>query len=294
MDEVRFDPKLQPPDRQAGQATSPNRTEWCSVVATDGARQTVQAKRRRKDRLHAFDRRPRSPHVDQKAAVAIRDRQRMDAPAVQRSEPAFEIGGPLVVCRRDRCERTPLMNRSAPALDRCNQSHLLENVADRRGRRPARLGSSVLELCQQLPRPQMRKSPAQGDNCILQLGCGRVRTMQRTHAADPVFCAARPRQPIHRCRMLQATTELPCSRTPELGFNPSSALYSRPKSDDIRLRRASAQAAPTRPVVRSARRRRASREVNCIGSITAPRLRIAVAPLSSLQEAGSLTWNGPL
>src|SRR5215216_5154786 len=177
-DEARFNPELEPPSRQPGQTAGPPRPKRRPVIATNRTRQPISPERRLKHRLHAVNRRTGNPHLDQKTAVAIRNRQRIDPLAVQRAKPALKVGRPLIIgCRHCR-KRPPLINRPPPALDWCNQSGLLENLTNRRGGRPARLGSAALEEHQQLARPQMRKPPAQRNHFVLHIGRSRVRTMR--------------------------------------------------------------------------------------------------------------------
>ena len=47
MDEVRLDAELDPPRRQSRQAAGAGRAKRRAIVATDGARQSLAAKRRR-------------------------------------------------------------------------------------------------------------------------------------------------------------------------------------------------------------------------------------------------------
>src|SRR5262245_49430228 len=179
MDEARFDPELEPPSRQPGETTRSTRAKGGSVVATDRPRQAISSERRRKNRLHALDRRTRDPHLDQKAAVAVHNRQRVNPLAVQRAEPAFEVGRPFIVGRRNGRKRALLVDRPAPSLDRGNQSGALENPADRRGRRPTPLRSSTLEDHQQLASPDTAVPTVQLNDLLRHLGCGRVRAMCR-------------------------------------------------------------------------------------------------------------------
>src|SRR5215475_5211420 len=160
MDEARFDPELEPPSRQPGETTRSTRAKGGSVVATDRPRQAISSERRRKNRLHALDRRTRDPHLDQKAAVAVHNRQRVNPLAVQRAEPAFEVGRPFIVGRRNGRKRALLVDRPAPSLDRGNQSGALEDH-------------------QQLAWPEMGEPTAQLNDLLRHLGCGRVRAMCR-------------------------------------------------------------------------------------------------------------------
>ena len=178
MDEVRLDAELDPPRRQARKTACAARPERRPIIAADRKRQAMSVKCLFKDRLRSFDRLLHDPHIDQKTTVAIRYRQWVDPAAVCRAEPAFEVGGPLVVGRGDRSNGSLLINRPAPPLDRCNQPGLLENAADRRRRWPAGLGSLTLKYRQQLTRPQMRKAFSQRNNYIRQRSRGLVRAMQ--------------------------------------------------------------------------------------------------------------------
>ncbi len=158
-DEVRFDAELEPPGRQPGQPPRTGRPERCSIIAADRKRQPVGSKGRREGRLNTLDRRLRDPNVKQKAAMAVGQRQGIDLALIGGTEPALEVGRPLVVGSRHTRKWASLINRSAPALHRRNQPGLLENVADRGGSRPTHLGSSAAEYHQQLTPP----SPLRGE-----------------------------------------------------------------------------------------------------------------------------------
>ncbi len=121
MDEVRLDAELDPPRRQSRQAAGAGRTKRRAIVATDGARQSLAAKRRRKDRLRSFDRRRHDPHLDQVATVAIGQCQRVDPAVVAGAEPAFEISRPLVIGGRNRRHRPPPVERRPAPLHRRDQ-----------------------------------------------------------------------------------------------------------------------------------------------------------------------------
>ena len=109
---------------------APLRTERRPIVAADRQRQAVSAECLGKGRLRSLDRLRHDPHIDQKPAVAVRHRQRVDAAAVVGAEPALEVGGPLVVGSCDRRNGSLLIERPPPPLDRRNQAGPLEN--DRR------------------------------------------------------------------------------------------------------------------------------------------------------------------
>src|SRR5712692_8355822 len=161
MDKVRLDTELDPPRRQSREAAGAGRTERRPVVATDRFRQSVAVKRRRKDGLRSFNGRRHDPHLDQIAAMAVSERQRINPAVVAGAEPTLEIGRPLVIGRRDRRHGPPLIERRPAPLDRRDQPGTFENIADRRSRRPAGLGSPTIEHRPQLARPQMREAPAQ-------------------------------------------------------------------------------------------------------------------------------------
>ena len=75
--------------------------------------------------------------------MAVGQRQGIDLALIGGTEPALEVGRPLVVGSRHTRKWAPLINRSAPALHRRNQPGLLENVADRGGGRPTHIGGSA-------------------------------------------------------------------------------------------------------------------------------------------------------
>src|SRR5882672_4980173 len=178
MDEVRLDAELDPPRRQSRQAAGAGRTERRAVVATDGVRQSLAAKRRRKDRLRSFDRRRHDPHLDQIATVAVGQRQRVDPAVVAGAEPAFEINRPLIIGGRNRCHRPPPVERPPAPLDRRDQTGPLEDITDRRSRRPASLGSLIPQHHSQLARSQMREAPAQRNDRFRNGRLSPMRTMQ--------------------------------------------------------------------------------------------------------------------
>ncbi len=70
------------------------------------------------------------------ATVAVGQRQRVDPAVVAGAEPALEIGRPLVIGGRNRRHRPPPIERR-PTPD---QPGPLEDITDRRSRRPAGLG----------------------------------------------------------------------------------------------------------------------------------------------------------
>src|SRR5947209_13541992 len=72
--EVRLDPKLEPPRRQPRQTARSARAEWRSVITPDRNRQPVVSKRSRKGWLRSFNRGGHNTNVDQKSAVAVGQR----------------------------------------------------------------------------------------------------------------------------------------------------------------------------------------------------------------------------
>ena len=191
MDEARLHAKLEPPCRQPRQAACSARTERRAVVAADRKRQAIGAKCRCKDRPRSLNRRRHDPHIDQKTTMTVRYRQRIDSAAIAGSEPAFEVGSPLVIGCRHRRNGSLLVNCPPPSLDRLNQLGPFENVADRRRHRPVGFGGLSLEYRQQFTRPQMREPASQRDNCIRQLlgRSGADNAMER--ASDPKTNPAR-------------------------------------------------------------------------------------------------------
>jgi hypothetical protein len=79
--------------------TSPWRdTTWeMEVVAADRKRQAVLAKSSLKARVNALDGGGDNPQFDQKAAVTVRYRQRIDPPLIAGAEPALEVRTPLII-----------------------------------------------------------------------------------------------------------------------------------------------------------------------------------------------------
>src|ERR1700722_824331 len=178
MDEVRLDAELDPPRRQPRQAAGAGRAERRAVVATDRMRQSLAANRRRKDRLRSFDRWRHDPHLDQIATVAVGQRQRVDPAGVAGAEPTFEISRPLVIGGRNRRHRPPPVERPPAPLGRRDQPGPLEDITDRRSRRPAGLRSLMPQHHSQLARSQMREAPAQRNDRFRNGRLSAMRTLQ--------------------------------------------------------------------------------------------------------------------
>src|SRR5262245_1443013 len=191
-DEVRHDAKLQPPGRQFGEACSAARAKRRSIVAADRKRQAVLAKGPLKIGPNAFRCRGYDPQLDQKAAVTVRHRQRIDPPLIVGAEPALEVRAPLVVGARHRRAGPPLVERAPPPLPWRDQTRALEDAPDRRGRRPGDLGSVAIEHRQKLAWPQIRKAPPRRDHLLGNLTIGGLWTLQRRMRAilEPFRVAA--------------------------------------------------------------------------------------------------------
>src|SRR5262249_17658801 len=143
-----------------------------------------------KNRQRPFDRRRHDPNVDQKAAVAVGYRQRINPPLIGCAEPAFKVGTPLVVGCGHRRKWPQLIERAPPTLYRQNQLGLLEDLSNRRCRRPAHLRCLTFELRQQFARPQMWKTPSHRNDLVLQRRFGLVRTMPwRVRAIREPVCS---------------------------------------------------------------------------------------------------------
>jgi hypothetical protein len=79
-DEMRLDAELEPPDRKPRQSPRAVRSEWRAVVAPDRLRQAIGREGAPKALLRALDRWRDDARLDQKACVAVCDRQRIDPP----------------------------------------------------------------------------------------------------------------------------------------------------------------------------------------------------------------------
>ncbi len=157
-DEAQPNAKPQPPRRQSCQPAGSGTAEWRSIVAADRSRQSIASEGPLKHWTSSLDRLRRDLDFDQKTAVTVRHGQGIDPLLVQRAEPPFEVHAPFVVGGLDfRKWLFSRVDRLSPPLDRLDQVGPLEDVADRRGRRPARPRPLVLELSQQLARTQIRK-----------------------------------------------------------------------------------------------------------------------------------------
>src|SRR5882757_7389108 len=179
MDEVRRDAELQPPGRQLGEATSAPRAEWRAIVAADRKRQAVLAKRPLKAGANAIDGRRDDPQFDQKTAVIVGYRQGVDPLLVAGAEPALEVHTPLVVGFGRRRAGPPLVERSTAPLHRRHQSCALENIPDRRSRRPRGLRSLALKHRHNLARSHIRKSPPHRDYLLGNRTIRSLPTLQR-------------------------------------------------------------------------------------------------------------------
>src|SRR5215471_17301459 len=178
MNEMGLDAELEPPGRQACQAARSGRTERRPVVAADCPRQPEATKRPVKHGLRRLDPGEHDPHVDEKPAVAVGDRQGVDPLIVARPKPALEVHRPFVVCSCNRRHHSGLVERRPSPPDRGNQAGALENVPDRRGRRPARRRRVTLKHPKHLARPHMRKATAHCDDRLHHGRVRRVRTVQ--------------------------------------------------------------------------------------------------------------------
>ncbi len=170
MDEVRRDAELHPPNRQLGEAASAPRTERRAIVAADRQRQAVLAESPLKTRANALDGGGDNPQFDQKAAVTVGYRQRIDPPLVAGAEPALEVCAPLIIDARHRRAGPSLVKRTTAPLYRRHQTCPLENGPDRGGRRPGDPGGLAVKHRQKLAGPQIRKSPPRRDH----LRCNRI------------------------------------------------------------------------------------------------------------------------
>src|SRR3954468_6950389 len=113
--------------------------------------------------------------LDEKAARRVAEGQRIAADPVAAPEPAFEVDRPFLVGRARRRHHLALRNRSATSTARLDQAFPLEDVADRRGRRPVDLRPLVPEPCFDLLRAEMRKPAPRRNDAVGQPGLRRMR-----------------------------------------------------------------------------------------------------------------------
>jgi hypothetical protein len=89
------------------------------------------------------------------------------------AEPAFEVGRPFVVGRLGRDHPARRIERPTPPPGGLHEPAPLENVADRRGRRPVRRRLPRRQNRQKLARTQIRKaSPKRDDPSLLRRSTG--------------------------------------------------------------------------------------------------------------------------
>src|SRR5581483_3328857 len=103
----------------------------------------------------------------------------------------LEVDRPLVVRRLCPGDDLALADRLAAARFRGDQAFALQDVADRRGRRPAHLGTVERQSRLDLLRPEARIAGAHGDDGCNRLGRHRMRTSSRCPALllKPVLAA---------------------------------------------------------------------------------------------------------
>ena len=166
MDEVRGDAELHPPGRQFGEAARAARAERRAIVAADRQRQAMLAKSPLKTRANAFDGGGDNPQFDQKAALTVRHRQRIDPSLVAGAEPALEIRAPFIIGVPHQRARPSLVERTTAPLYRRDQACALENGPDRRSGRPRDLGGLAIQHREKLARPQVRKAPPRRDHLL--------------------------------------------------------------------------------------------------------------------------------
>src|SRR5205085_2410936 len=106
--EARLDAELEPPGRQFGKTASGSRSEGRTIVAADRQRQAILAKSLFKTGANALRGGSHNPQLDQKAAVAVGHRQRIDPPLVAGTKPALEVHAPFMVRRCHRRAWPPL------------------------------------------------------------------------------------------------------------------------------------------------------------------------------------------
>jgi hypothetical protein len=145
-------------------AAGPRRAEWRAVVAPDRPRQAVTLEGAFKKRPAPFDCLRRNARVEQKTGMAVGDRLRIDAPLIARAEPAFEIGRPLLVGRPRRNHNARRIKRRPSAPGLLHEARSLENVADRRSRRPIRSPIASLKHPKKFARPQVGKPTPRRDD----------------------------------------------------------------------------------------------------------------------------------
>src|SRR5436189_1915970 len=182
-DVARLHPELQPPNRQRREPAGTRRTEWRSVVGPDRVGQAGLLEYPLQSTSDARPRRFHDPHLDQIPACRIRYRQRIAARPIGRAKPALEIDPPFLVGRRGRRHHLALRDCTAAAPTRLDETLALQNVPDRRRRRPGHLRSCPLQPRLDLLRAEMRKSAPCRDDALGQPPRRRVRTAHDSVAA---------------------------------------------------------------------------------------------------------------
>ena len=150
---MRLDAELEPPGRKARQSACALGAEGRAVVATDRQRQAVSRESACENRSRSLDRRFADARLDQEPGVAVGDRQRID-PALVLGATTLEVGRPFLVGGLGRNRPPRRIERPTAPLDRLDQPGPLENIADRRSRRPVLRPSRALSFAKSLRGPR--------------------------------------------------------------------------------------------------------------------------------------------